>query len=83
MRGSNAACILLWQVRRSLEVAESACLAACSLFLEGERQKLEGQIDTCVQALRQGLPGADVDEMIEQDPTILLFDVEPGGAYRS
>lgn len=80
--------MLLWQVRchcGSLKVADSVGLpalpAACSLFLEGERQQLEEQIGTCVAALRQGLPGADVDEMIEQDPTILLYDVEPGGAY--
>lgn len=48
------------------------------MLLEGQRQQLEERIQRCVALLREGLPGADVDGMIQQDPALLLVDVQPG-----
>lgn len=51
------------------------------LLLQGSVQALEQQVGGAVQLLRHGLAGADVDEMVMQDPDLLFLpgaDVERG-----
>lgn len=45
------------------------------LFLEGEQHVVEAQVGQAARLLREGLPGADVDAMVQLDPGLLFIDV--------
>lgn len=49
-----------------------------ALFYGAAEEDLKRLLPTAYQALVQGLPGLDVDEMLEEDPRLLFEDVSVG-----